>query len=199
MTSDNQITQLLKRWQDGKREALDELMPLVHDRLRRLASSQMRKESSDNTLQATALVNEAYLRLAKSEVSLNDRAHFFAMAARMMRRILVDHARSRNSARRGANAVHVTLSTQVIDDNPATSPNNQFEILALDRALDSLAEHDERKADILVLTYFGGMSCREIGVVLDIAPITVSRDLRFARAWIGHHLNGPADGSTATT
>ncbi len=189
MTSDNQITELLKNWQHGERDALDTLMPLVHEQLRRLAASQMRNESSDNTLQATALVNEAYLRLAKSDVSLNNRAHFFAMAARMMRRILVDHARARNSARRGAGAVHVTLVTEYANDDPATDPVSQVEILSLDHAIDSLAAHDERKADILILTYFGGMSCREIGTVLNIAPITVSRDLRFARAWIGHQLN----------
>ncbi len=189
MTSDNQITELLRNWQHGERDALDTLMPLVHEQLRRLAASQMRNESSHNTLQATALVNEAYLRLAKSDVSLNNRAHFFAMAARMMRRILVDHARARNSARRGAGAVHVTLVTEHADDDPATDPVSQVEILSLDHAIDSLAAHDERKADILILTYFGGMSCREIGAVLNIAPITVSRDLRFARAWIGHHLN----------
>lgn len=193
MTSNTDITRLLMEWRGGERDALDQLMPLVHEQLRRLARSQMRNEPGGSTLQATALVNEAYLRLARSDISLNDRAHFFAMAARMMRRILVDHARTRNSARRGAGAMHVTLATQVADDNLATDPWTQFEILSLDRAIDSLAEHDERKADILVLTYFGGMSCREIGVVLDIAPITVSRDLRFARAWIGDRLNGEPD------
>ncbi len=196
MTSEKQITQLLKDWQHGEHDALDELMPLVHEQLKRLAASQMRKEASDNTLQATALVNEAYLRLAKSEISLSNRAHFFAMAARMMRRILVDHARARNSARRGAGAIHVTLATQVADDQAADDPASQFEILSLDHAIDSLAAHDERKADILVLTYFGGMSCREISSVLDVAPITVSRDLRFARAWIGHqlrHTDHPAE------
>ncbi len=196
MTSNKQITRLLRSWENGERGALDELMPLVHDQLRRMARSQIRNEPEGNTLQATALVNEAYLRMAGSELSLNDRAHFFAIAARMMRRILVDHARSRRSARRGAGAMHVTLVTQAVEDGPATDPWSQFEILALDRAIEALAERDARKADILVLTYFGGMSCREIATVLDIAPITVSRDLRFSRAWIGHHLSSRHQGNT---
>ncbi len=156
-----------------------QVVPLVYGELHRLASLHMRRERGGHTLQPTALVHEAYARLAGSDLTLQDRRHFFAVASRAMRRILVDHARSRGSLKRGAGASHVTLDEAMAA--PETSPE---EVLELNDALERLAGNDERKARVVELHYFGGLSYDEIAEVEEISAATVDRDLRFAKAWL---------------
>ena len=183
------ITRLLRDWQGGKESALDALIPAVHHQLLVLARKQMAGERG-LTMQPTALVNEAYLRLVDSEASFSDRSHFYAMAARVMRHILVDQARARASQKRGGDQIMVRLD----DAEPIRQEDDQdpVDFLALDQALTALSRRDEQKGEILVLTYFGGMTTREIGAVLGISAMKVSRDLRFARAWLAHNLGDPA-------
>jgi RNA polymerase sigma factor (TIGR02999 family) len=176
------VTSLLRDWRSGDAAALEELTPLVYDDLRRIAANRLRGERAGHTLQATALVNEAFLRLSEGKLAFQDRAHFFAIAARMIRRILTDYGRARNSAKRGGIARQVTLHEEQL----GTEAN--FEITALDDALDKLATVDERKSDILVLHYFGGMTYEEIAEALEISAATVDRDLRFAKAWLAYEL-----------
>ena len=173
------VTRLLRDWRGGDREALDRLLPLVYDELRRLASHQMRGESSGHTLQTTALVHEAYARLVDVEVPWVDRAHFFAVAARLMRRILVDHGRACRREKRGAGAVKLSL-----DEALSVTPQPGNELLDLDDALTRLAEFDERKSRVVELHFFGGMTYDETAVVLDISSATVHRELRMAKAWL---------------
>ncbi len=178
------ITRLLIEWRDGDAQALEALVPLVYDELRRLARLQMRDQAADHTLQPTALVHEAYARLVDLKLDWQDRTHFLSMAARTMRRVLVDHARARHAAKRGAGAVRVTLH----DFHAKTELS--FDLLAIDKAMESLSLHDERAARAVELHYFGGLTGREIAESLEISPATTERDLRFARSWLRRELSG---------
>lgn len=185
MTEASAVTQLLGEWRSGDREALDRLTPLVYDELRRLARRYLQGERAGHTLQATGLVNEAFIRLAGTDVPWQDRAHFFAVAARMMRRILIDHAKARNSAKRGG-GVHRTSydDGRVADDAPPV------DIIEIDEAIDRLAAIDERKADIVVLHFFGGLTYDEIAEALGVSPATVDRHLRLGKAWLHNEVAG---------
>ena len=181
--SSTNVTQILLEWRSGNEEALKHLMPMVYDELRRLAAHYMRSERREHTLQATALVNEAYIRLVDMKVSWKDRAHFFAVAARLMRRLLVDHARAHHRAKREGDAAKISLDDAVeVCSGPA--PN----VLAVDDALTRLAEFDQRKSEILELRYFGGLSNEEVAEALGISRATVQRDLRLAKAWLNREL-----------
>jgi len=178
----NDVTQMLLEWRSGNQEALDRLMPLVYDELRRLANRYMRSERPEHTLQATALVNEAYLRLVDMKVSWQDRAHFFAVAARLMRRLLVDHARANQRAKREGGP-KVSL-----DDALEVSSKPALDLVALDEALTRFATFDPRKAEIIELHFFGGLNNEEVAEALGISRATVQRDLRLAKAWLSHEL-----------
>jgi RNA polymerase sigma-70 factor, ECF subfamily len=175
------VTQLLKAWGRGDHEALNALTPKVYVELRRMAGVYMHKERVGNTLQATALVNEVFLRLVEVDsVSWQDRAHFFAVSATMMRRILVDRARGKGMAKRGGGAFHLNL-----DDVPEVgSDTRDREIVAIDDALDALAQIDSRKAKVIELRFFGGLSVEETAEVLKISAQSVMRDWKMARAWL---------------
>jgi RNA polymerase sigma factor (TIGR02999 family) len=175
------ITHLLKAWSGGDQAALKELTPKVYVELRRMAARYMRKENAGNTLQTTALVHEVFLRLVEVDsVSWQDRAHFFAVSANMMRRILVDRARASRMAKRGGAALHLNL-----DDVPEiASRSRDREIVAIDEALDALAQIDPRKAKVTELRFFGGLSVEETAEVLKISPQSVMRDWKMARAWL---------------
>jgi len=178
--STGQITRLLTNWANGDQTALDELMPLVYEELRTLARHYLRKERAGHTLQTTALVNEAYLRLIKHpKIHWQNRVHFFALSATLMRRILVDHARTRQRVKRGGNATEVSLDTAVL-----MSPQRSDELLALDEALKRLAAVDERKSRVVELRAFGGLNNEEIAEILNISPNTVTRDWNMAAAWL---------------
>ena len=175
-----EVTGLLEAWSHGDQAALDKLIPLVYDELRQLAHRYMKRERAGHTLQTTALVNEAYARLVdQRNVQWQNRAHFFAVAAQVMRHILIDHARNQTRAKRGGDAQHISL-----DDAQTMSAERAAELLALDEALKKLAEIDERRSRVVELRYFGGLSIDETAEVLKIKPITVSRDWRWARAWL---------------
>jgi len=179
------VTTLLVNWMDGDRAAMDELLPLVYDELRRLARRQMAGESKRHVLQPTALVNEAFLRLVDiHQIQWRNRAHFFAMAARLMRRILVEHARARGFQKRGGGAVHVTF-----DENVMAPPDMSPDLLALDDALEALGLVHERKARVVELRYFGGLSVQETGAVLEVSAETVMRDWKFAKTWLLRELS----------
>lgn len=174
------ITQLLNQWSDGDERALDRLTPLVYEELRRQAARYLRRERPGHTMQTTALINEAYLRLIDAkEVRWQGRAHFFAIAANLMRRILVDHARQRNAAKRGGSPVHVTLDRIV-----ATAKQSNIDVLAIDEALTKLAAVDRQQAQIVELRFFSGLSVEETAAALGISPRTVKRDWSVARAWL---------------
>ena len=176
------VTQLLLEWRAGNQQALDSLMPVVYDELRRLAQHYMRSESPEHTLQATALVNEAYLRLVDMKVSWQDRAHFFAVAARLMRRMLVDHARAQHRAKREGGP-KVSL-----DDALEVSCKPASDLLVLDEALTRLATLDQRKSEVIELHFFAGLSNEEVAEALGISRATVQRDLRMAKAWLKREL-----------
>ena len=174
------VTELLRAWGDGDDSALERLTPLVEAELRRLARAYMRRERRDHTLQATALVNEAFLRLTDARrVHWQDRAHFLAISARLMRRVLVDHARSRGYRKRGGGVERVTL-----DEGLVASPEPAVDVLALDRALEALAEADVRKSRVIELRFFGGLSVEETAEVLHVSADTVKRDWRLAKLWL---------------
>lgn len=182
MTSDSSsdITGLLVDWSNGDQSALDKLLPLVEKELHRLAHSYMRRESPDHTLQTTALVNEAYLKLIdQKKTRWQNRAHFFGIAARIMRRILMNYARDQQRLKRGGGAIQVSLSEVAV-----ISLSKTTDLLALDEALERLAATDERKARVVELRYFGGLSVEETAEVLGISEITVLRDWKFAKAWL---------------
>lgn len=180
-----EITCLLLNWGTGDRAALDRLIPLVHQELRRLAHLQMRRERPGDTLQTTALVNEAYLRLVDYErVRPRDRAHFFAIAAQAMRRILIDRARSRDSKKRGDGAQRLSLS-----EAADVSDDRTTDLLALDEALTNLAAFDPRKSQIVELKYFGGLTTEEISEVLEVSTPTVERDWRMAKLWLHREIS----------
>jgi len=182
------ITELLSAWRETNDEtALARLMPLVYSELRRLAARRLRLERTGHTLQPTALVHEAYVRLVQAEVSVNDRVHFFALAARIMRRVLVDHARARNSDKRGGGRTQITLT----DGSIATDPKG-IDLLALDEALSRLGELDPRMAKVIELHYFGGLTYAETSIALEISEATVDRQLRLAKAWLTEQLGDSA-------
>ena len=185
-----EITRLLKAWSAGDKGALDQLIPKTYNELRRIARRYMRKEREGVTLQATALVNEAYLRLVNvSDVSWQDRAHFFAVSAQMIRRILIDAARARASARRGGQVPRAEHSMAVnLDHIPDTSQGRDGELVALDEALEVLARMDCRKAQVVELRFFGGLSVDETAEVLKISPQSVMRDWKLAKAWLRREL-----------
>lgn len=180
---DHGITRILHAWRAGDTAALDQLMPLVYHHLHAMAAQQMRRESAGHTLNATALVHEAYLRLCNAEVSWQDRAHFYAIAGRTMRRILVDHARSSRRKKRGDGAQVLSIEDAGQDAALATAPL-PVDILDLDTALDRLSRLDERKARLMEMIYFGGLSSEEAAHVLSISVATIHRELRFSRAWL---------------
>lgn len=179
------VTQMLAEWSDsGNREALDKLMPIVYEELRRQAARYLKHERQGHTLQTTALVHEAYVRLIdQAGVRWQNRAHFYGIAAEMMRRILVDHARKRNAAKRGGDAVKVTLNEEV---QPA--PEQNLDLIAVDEALNRLAALDQQQARVVELRFFGGLNVEETAEVLGISDRTVKRDWSVARAWIRREL-----------
>lgn len=183
-SSPTEVTQLLINWRRGDPAALDQLMPIVYDELHRLADRYMSRERPDHTLQATALVHEAYLRLVTMDVSWQDRAHFFAVAAQLMRRILVDHARSHQYAKRGGGARKVSL-----DEATIVSEERAADLVALDDALTSLATIDPRKSRIIELRFFGGLTVEETAEALSVSPATVINETRIARAWLYAEIN----------
>jgi RNA polymerase sigma factor (TIGR02999 family) len=184
----HEITQLLAKWRDGNQSALDELYPLVYDELHRLARRYMSRERKGHTLQTTALINEAYVRLVdQKNVHWENRSHFFAISAQIMRRILIDHARRHAYAKRGGGAQQVSL-----EEAAAVTPNPSRELVRLDEALKSLAEMDPRRSQVVELRYFGGLNNEEIAGVLKISANTVTRDWNMARAWLYQQLSETA-------
>jgi len=182
------LTEKLIRWGKGDRECLNELAPLVQEELHRIASRHMRRERPNHTLQTTALLNEAYVRLIdQNHVEWRDRAHFYGIAARIMRQILVDHARSTGREKRGGDLCRLPL-----DEALVFSPEKSAELIALDAALDRLATHDARKERVVELRYFGGLSVEEAAEVLQVHPNTVIRDWTLARAWLKRELEAQA-------
>jgi RNA polymerase sigma factor (TIGR02999 family) len=178
------VTELLLAWRDGDADALDRLLPLVYAELHDLAHARMRDEWAGRTLQTTALVHEAYVRLVDgSQVPWQNRAHFYAVCARLMRRILVDRARARGSHKRGGNVLHVPF-----EDWRKGTPARGVDLLALDEALTRLAAMGRRRAKVVELRYFGGLTVDETAAVLGISPETVERDWRVARLWLLHAL-----------
>lgn len=190
MTDDQAITRLLENWRAGDEDALAALAPVVYQTLRRLAARHLRSESPGHTWQPTDLVHEAFLQIADADVDWNDRAHFYAVAARQMRRLLIDHARGKQRAKRGGGRIRVTL---VDDAVPGESAKN-LNLLDLDSALEGLARQDARKAEIIELHVFGGLSYMEMAQLLDISATTVKRDLRFAKAWLARDLRAGDEG-----
>jgi RNA polymerase sigma factor (TIGR02999 family) len=172
------FTQLLTEWRSGHPQALERLTPLVYDELRRLARNYMRAERGDHTLQATAVVHEAFLRLIQANVEMQDRKHFCALASRLMRRVLVDHAKSRSRTKRDAG-----VREMLPDDNNAT-PHVNFDVIALDDALESLIQLEPRLAQVIELHYFGGLTYAQIAEAAGASEATVHRDIRLARAWL---------------
>jgi RNA polymerase sigma factor (TIGR02999 family) len=180
-----QVTQLLLDWRNGNRTAFDQLMPLVYDELRKIAKRHMGRERDGHTLQTTALVNEAYLRLVdQQDVAWQNRAHFFAISAQIMRHLLVDHARARQYAKRGGGAVQVSLA-----EDAAATPERSIDLLALDHALTRLARFDERKSKIVELRFFAGLSAVETAEVLGLSEITIKREWLKAKAWLYRELD----------
>lgn len=179
--SQQQVTELLVNWSGGDQTALDKLIPLVEPELRRLAHHYMSREQAGHTLQTTALINEAYLKLVDTTTQprWHDRTHFMAMAAQLMRRIMVDHARARRALKRGGAPIKVTL-----DETAAVTQARAAELLALDEALEKLAAFDRRKCEIVEMRYFGGLTVDEVAEVLKIHPNTVKRDWSGAKAWL---------------
>jgi RNA polymerase sigma factor (TIGR02999 family) len=185
---EHEITQLLAEWRDGNQAALDDLYPLVYDELHRLARRYMSRERKGHTLQTTALINEAYVRLVdQRNVQWANRSHFFAISAQIMRRILIDHARRQTYAKRGGGARQVSLEETAI-----VVQNDLSEFLRLDEALKALAELDPRRSQVVELKYFGGLNNDEIAGVLKISKNTVIRDWNMARAWLHRQLTGSA-------
>jgi RNA polymerase sigma-70 factor (ECF subfamily) len=181
-----EVTQLLVAWRNGDEAARDELMPLVYQELHRLAHQYMSRERPGHTLQTSALVNEAFLRLAdQRDVQWQNRAHFVGLAGQMMRRILVDYARNRAYAKRGGGALQVSLDEELIVSDERTA-----EVVALDDALQNLARFDERKSRLVELRFFGGLSIEETAEVLGVSPGTVMRDWTLAKAWLRREMSG---------
>ena len=182
-TTSGQITGLLIRWREGDARALDSLTPLVYDELRRLARSRLRKERGERELETTDLVHEAFLRLVDADVSWQSRLHFYALSARLMRRILVDAARERQAAKRGKG-----YRIETLDEGRLAGRASLWELVALDAALERLVSFDARKARVVELHCFGGLTLRETATFLAISKATVERELKIARAWLARHL-----------
>jgi len=185
-TLPQEITQLLVSWSKGDQTALDQLIPLVYPELRRLARAYMGRENSEHTLQTSALINEAYLRLVnQQQVEWQDRAHFFAMSAQIMRHILVDHARKYHRAKRRGGTEHIPL-----DDLAVVCDERAANLMALEDALNRLSSIDARKSQIVELRFFGGLTVDETAEVMKLAPITIMREWRAAKAWLGREVSG---------
>jgi RNA polymerase sigma-70 factor, ECF subfamily len=181
----NQITSLLVNWQGGDKDALDRLLPLVYHELRKLAASYLKTERRDHTLQPTALIHEAYVRMVNQEMpEWQSRAHFFGVAARLMRQILVDHARGQKASKRGGEQHKISLE----DAPPVFTHENAAALLNLDNALTKLATLDERKARVVEMRAFGGLSVEETATALGVSEPTVKRDMRLAQAWLRREL-----------
>jgi RNA polymerase sigma-70 factor, ECF subfamily len=178
------ITQLLHQWSGGDKAALDALMPVVYDQLHRLAARCIRAERPDHTLRATALVNEAYLKLIDADVAWNDRVHFFAVSARILRHILVDHAKSGRRSKRGGGAEVIPFDEAVV-----VGPESPAGLLELDIALKNLELQDKRKSQIVELLCFGGLTYDETAAALSISPATVHREIKLAKAWLHRELS----------
>ena len=184
MSSTHEVTELLTAWSGGDKAALDKLMPLIHQELRRLAHRYMSRERPGHTMQTTALVNEAYLRLVNRDgVHWQNRAHFFAIASQLMRHILVDHARSHAYAKRGGGAQTISL-----DEAMVVSQERAAEVVALDDVLKELAKIDPQQSRIVELRFFGGLTIEETAVVLRLSPATIKREWSTAKAWLYHEL-----------
>ena len=184
MSSDTDITQLLVDWNNGDKSAMERLLPLVEKELHRLAHAYMRREDPNHTLQTTALINETYLRLVdQRRVQWQNRAHFFGIAAQIMRRILLNYARDQNRQKRGGKAIHVSLTEALIMPD-----EKDREIIALNDALDRLEAVDERKARVVELRFFGGLTVEEVAEVLKVSTVTVLRDWAFAKAWLSREM-----------
>jgi RNA polymerase sigma factor (TIGR02999 family) len=181
------VTQLLQQWGAGDKQALDQLMPIVYDQLHKLASNCLRSERPDHTLRATALVHEAYLRLVQADVDWQDRVHFYAVSARILRRILVDHAKSRNRHKRGGEYQQIPLEEAVV-----VGPEADRGMVELDEALQRLANQDRRKSDLIELLFFGGLTYDEAAAAMKISPATVHRELTLAKAWLNLELSRAA-------
>lgn len=183
------VTELLTRWSSGDTSAREALVPLVYNELRRIARRCLTGQRSDHTLQPTALVHEAYLRLVRYDsIDWRDRAHFFALAAQIMRQILVDHARKQTAAKRGGNAV-----TLVVNEASAVAKQTSLDLLALDDALKQLASLDPRQSQIVELRFFGGLSIEETAQAVNISPATIKREWATARLWLLHEMNNGAE------
>jgi RNA polymerase sigma factor (TIGR02999 family) len=178
-----QVTELLQKWRDGDKQALDSLMPLVYDELRRIARRYLQHEQADHTLQSTALVHEAYLRLIGGPTRFENRRHFYAVSAHLMRQILVDFARSRGAAKRKHNL------TVTLDDAVAVPPAKNLDLLALDDALGELSRLSPRQSRIVELRFFGGLSILETADVMEVSEATVERDWTTARLWLFHQMS----------
>jgi RNA polymerase sigma factor (TIGR02999 family) len=184
-TASNRVTQLLVDWREGNGEALNALIPLVYDELRRLAHNHLNRERPGHTLQSTALVNEAYMRLVRQDLGIHNRAHFFAVSSHLMRQILVDYARRHRSAKRGDGIDKITL-------NEATAllpKKGNLDVLALDEALNELGRLDPQQTRVVELRFFGGLSIEETAEVVGVSPATVKRDWSTARAWLHRELS----------
>ena len=185
MTQTHEITRILRAWSDGNREALDDLMPLVYDELHYQARRYLRRERQEHTLQTTALIHEAYLKLIdQREVNWASRTHFFAIAANLMRRILVDHARAKHREKRGGDNVNLPLEEAAL----VFSQGKTIDLLALDEALNRLAAIDEQQSRIVELRYFSGLSLEETAVALKVSRTTVANDWALAKAWLHREL-----------
>src|SRR5262245_45187485 len=193
MKSASDITTLLQAWSDGNRDAHDQLWPIVHAELRRLAHRQMARERADHTLQTNALINEAYVRLVDwKDAQFKNRAHFFGMCARIMRQILVDYARSRGYQCRGGDAEIVPL-----DESAVIAPSKSEQLLALEEALTRLTAIQPRKGSVVELRFFGGLSVEETAELLGVSRLTVIRDWNFARAWLLAEMKGESPSGAA--
>ena len=180
MSAAHSVTQLLEQWNHGDREALDKLLPLIYEELRKMAKFYMSQQNPNHTLQTTALIHEAYLRLVKQkEKHFENRAHFFGVAAQAMRHILVDYARARNTAKRGGRARSVSLEEAAL-----VSQERAAELIAFDEALQELAKLSSRQGRVVELRYFGGLSVEETATVLEVSPETVMRDWKLAKIWL---------------
>ena len=185
-TSSGQVTQLLRNWRSGDPKALEALLPHVYHELHTVAAAYIRRERPGHTLRPTDLIHETYLRLVGSDMpELESRKHFYAMAARLMRQILVDHARRHRAGKRGSGMDHLPIEEAVV-----YTKERAAEFVALDEALDALQEFDPRKARVIELRFFGGLTVDEIGEVTEMSPSSVARDLRFAEAWLHQELEG---------
>jgi RNA polymerase sigma-70 factor, ECF subfamily len=194
-TDSEELTEFLIAWSEGNQSALQQLVPLVYTDLRRIAEGHLRKEPDGQTLQTTALVNEAYLRLAnRRALNWQNRAHFFAVASQVMRHILIDMARGRQTERRGGGAKTLSLDEELV-----FSPERAAELIALDEALSELAKVDERKSRVVEMRFFAGLEVREIAEVLKISPETVTREWKRARAWLYFQLGDNGQGSRGSS